>query len=295
MTQPSDIQTATPHHYHPRIQRVCDYVQQHLNDEISLDTLSDLAAFSKYHFHRVFSAQVGVSISQYVLLCRLKRASFRLAFEHQKRIIDIAFEAGFERPEAFSKAFKRTFGQSPSEFRERPQWPQWHARFEFDVPTYGQQQMQVTIVNFLTTKVAKLEHLGPPENVLATAGRFIAWRKTTGLSPVKTSNTYGIPYSDPNTTPPEQFRWDVCGSIDQDVPANEFGVVTGMIPGGRCARIRHLGSHDSLDDSIYYVYRQWLPQSGENLRDFPCFFHYVNLIHEVDECDLITDVYVPLL
>ena len=92
--------------------------------------------------------------------------------------------------------------------------------------------MNVDIVNFETTKIALIEHLGPPERVLETAAKFIAWRKETGLSPVKTSNTYGIPYSDPKTTDPEKFRWDICGTIDGDVPANDYGTKSGTIPGG---------------------------------------------------------------
>lgn len=280
--------------YNTRLSRVCEYVYQNLDEDLSLDVLCGVAAFSRFHFHRIFSAYSGMSIIRFVQLARLRRASFRLAFETDKSIIDIALEAGFESPEAFARAFKRTFDQSPSGFREAPQWPEWHARFEFNQHPFGDQLMNVEIVNFETTQVALLEHLGPPENVLETAGKFIAWRKETGLSPAKTSRTFGIPYSDPNTTDPEKFRWDVAGSIEGDVPDNQYGVKAGSIPGGRCALIRHKGSHANLERSIYHVYRDWLPESGEELRDFPCFFHYLNLIHEVDECDLLTDVYVPL-
>lgn len=280
--------------YGERITRVCDYIGQNLDGELTLDRLSEVAAFSKYHFHRVFTAYTGKTVTRFIQLSRLRRASYRLAFEKQLRITDIAFEAGFDSPEAFARAFKRTFDQSPSEFRAQPHWPEWHLRFDFHIEPFGESTMQVDVVEFETTKVALIEHLGPPENVLETAGKFIEWRKESGLSPVKTSKTFGIPYSDPKTTDPEKFRWDVCGSIEGDVPPNKYGVKNGVIPGGRCAVVRHFGSLDNVDTSIYYVYREWLPESGEEVRDFPCFFHYVNLIHEVDECDLVTDVYIPL-
>ena len=280
--------------YDARISRVCEYVNHNLNEALTLDRLSEVAALSKYHFHRVFSAYTGMSVTKFIQLARLKRASFRLAFEKEKRIIDIALEAGFESPESFARAFKRTFDQSPSEFRVEPRWSDWHTRFDFQIQRSGDRTMKVEIVNFETTKVAVLEHLGPPEKVLETAGKFIAWRKESGLSPVKTSKTFGIPYSDPKTTEPEKFRWDVCGSIEGEVPSNRYGVKAGVIPGGRCALVRHKGSHDVMDGSIYYVYRDWLAESGEELRGFPCFFHYLNFVHEVDECDLLTDIYVPL-
>lgn len=276
-----------------RVAIVCDYINHHLDDDLTLATLANVAAFSKYHFHRVFAAHTGVSTTKFIQLMRLKRASFRLAFE-ETRIIDIAYEAGFESPEAFSRAFKRTFQQTPSDFRANPVWQEWHTRFQFTLEIFGAKEMKVEIVEFEETPVALIEHSGSPKNVFETAAKFIAWRKETGLSPVQTSKTFGIPYSDPNTTDPKQFRWDVCGSIKGEVPPNQYGVKNGIIPGGRCAVIRHTGSHDRIDNSIYPFYRDWLPESGEELRDFPLFFHYLNLIHEVDECDLLTDIYFPL-
>ncbi|MCL1093997.1 GyrI-like domain-containing protein [Shewanella kaireitica] len=66
------------------------------------------------------------------------------------------------------------------------------------------------------------------------------------------------------------------------------------MPGGRLATTRHLGSHQQMDNKIYQFYREWLPTSGENLRDFPLFFHYVNLFPEVSESNLITDIYFAL-
>ncbi|MBT0964104.1 AraC family transcriptional regulator [Denitromonas iodatirespirans] len=281
-------------HLETRIARVCEYIEQNLDAKLSLDTLSAVAALSKCHFQRVFSAWTGVSATRFAQLARLRRASFRVAFEDGLRMIDIALEAGFDSPEAFSRAFRNAFGQSPSGFRAAPAWPQWHARFDFKRPSKRETTMNVKIVNFEDTPIALVEHRGDPKRVLETAAKFIAWRKATGRSPVKTSMTFGIPHSDPKTTEPDDFRFDIAGSIEGDVPANDYGVKSGLIPGGRCAVVRHTGSHDRIDESIYPLYRDWLPQSGETLRDFPCFFHYLNLIHEVDECELLTDIYLPV-
>jgi len=280
--------------YNERISRVCEYIHQNLDEELTLEVISDVAAFSKYHFHRVFSAYTGMSMMKFIQLARLKRASFKLVFEKDKRIIEIALAAGFESPEAFARAFKRTFNQSPSEFRAEPQWPEWHMRFDFQIKPFGVTQMNVDIVDFETTQIALIEHLGSPDKVLETVGRFIAWRKDTGLSPIKTSKTFGIPYSDPKMTEADKFRWDVGGSCEEEIPANNYGVKSGIIPGGRCAVVRHKGGFDNIDTSIYSFYREWLPNSGEEVRNYPCFFHYINFIHEVDECDLITDIYFPL-
>ena len=280
--------------YEKRINRVCDHIYENLDGDLSLQALSEAAAFSPFHFHRVFSSVTGLTVSKFIQLARLRRASYRVAFKPEITVTEIAFEAGFESLEAFSRAFKREIGQTPSQFRARPAWPQWHERCQFYLPKQGSPPMDVSIVDFPHTTVALLEHCGPPDRVLETAAQFIAWRKESGLSPVATSKTFGVPHNDPNVTPPEEFRWDVCGAIDGDVPENRYGVKAGAIPGGRCAVVRHRGSHAKLDDCIYALYRDWLPHSGEETRDFPCFFHYVNLIHDVEEHLLLTDIYLPI-
>lgn len=279
---------------HSRITHVCDYIDRHLDEPLSLEQLSALAHCSKYHFHRMFKAQVGVGTAKYLSLARLKRASYRLAFEPELSVLDIALEAQFDSPEAFTRAFVRVFGQSPSGFRNQPEWQRWHSQFQSLLPTEGVCLVDVTIVDFAETPVARIEHCGAPERVQETAAQFIAWRKASGESPITTSHTYGIPYSDPNETDPARFRFDIAGSVRQPITENDYGVKNGVIPGGRCAVLRHSGSHDLIRRSVYALYRDWLPHSGETLRDYPCFFHYLNFIHQVDECDLQTDIYLPL-
>jgi AraC family transcriptional regulator len=113
-------------HYHARLQRVLRHVEEHLGDDLSVKVLSEVAAFSRYHFHRQFTALLDISVHRYVQLARLKRASYRLAFRDDESILEIALDSGFEAPEAFSRAFRQRLGQTPSEFRKQPQWMSWH-------------------------------------------------------------------------------------------------------------------------------------------------------------------------
>lgn len=280
--------------YAARFNKVLDYIESHLDELLSVEQLSQVANFSKFHFHRQFAEYTGVSVFRYIQLLRLKQASYVLAFERRTRIIDIALDTGFENPESFSRAFKNTFGQSPSGFRRHPDWESWHARYRFQTPE-RKQTMQVDIIDFATTRIAALEHRGPVELLKDSIGQFIDWRKASGLSPKQRSRTFGVAYDNPDTTEPDKFRFDICGEVVADVLANPQGVVTKLIPGGRCARVRHLGSHTRMSESaIYPLYRDWLPQSGEELRDFPLYFHYVNLLPDTPEYELVTDVYLPL-
>lgn len=153
--------------------------------------------------------------------------------------------------------------------------------------------MQVNIVDFKECKVAALEHRGPIEKKLDSIVKFIEWRKINGYPPTK-SATYNIFYQNSPDATPEEFHFDVCCAVDKNVAENPQNVTNKIIPGGRCAVLRHLGSSNNLEDSMEYLYRQWLPTSGEELRHFPVFVHRVKLESEESENDAITDIYLPL-
>ncbi|WP_035060963.1 AraC family transcriptional regulator [Andreprevotia chitinilytica] len=293
------MNTTTAERYHVRFRNVLEYIDANLDGDLSVTQLCSVAAFSKYHFHRQFSEFFGIGVFKYVQLCRLKRAAHQLAFRNHHQIIDIALESGYEGPEAFARAFKKSIGQSPSDFRKQPQWGPWYAiyqplselRVNHMKPT--QQAKHVEIIHFNDTNVAVLEHRGDPALVGNSVRTFIEWRKQNKLPP-SISATFNIAYDNPLETAPEDYRFDLCAATDRDIPANEFGVVRKVILGGRCAVLRHIGSTDTLGETIRHLYAEWLPQSGEELRDFPLYFQRVKFFPDVAEHEAITDVFLPI-
>lgn len=285
--------TDLPTAYTRRFDAVLAYIGANLEGDLSVKTLSRVANFSAFHFHRQFTAYVGVPVARYVQLMRLRRAAHRLAASGAYSVLDAALDAGFESPEAFSRAFRRDFGSSPSAFRRQPDWQAWNAVFA--IPHFSRSiTMQVRIVDFPAVRVAALEHRGPPAALDASVARFIEWRLRSGQSPVASSRTFGIPCGNPDTTPPEDFRFAVCGEIDEAVAPNDYGVGELLIPAGRCVVVRHHGSPDHIGETIYPIYRDWLPASGEELRDHPLFFHYLSVHPQTPLEQWQTDVYVPL-
>jgi AraC family transcriptional regulator len=152
---------------------------------------------------------------------------------------------------------------------------------------------QIRIVRFIETRIAVLEHHGDPQRIGDTVRQFIEWRKKNYLPP-KFSATYNLLYDDPAAVAPEDFRMDICAATDKDIPANEYGVVAKTIPAGRCAVLQHIGSNDTLPATVHLLYGVWLPQRGEELRDFPLFFQRVSFFPDVAESEAVTDVYLPL-
>lgn len=278
--------------YAARIDQVIDYIQSHLYHDLSVERLAKLVHFSKFHFHRQFSAYTGISVFRLIQLLRLKEASYRLVFNPQERITDIALAAGFENAESFSRAFKKLIGQTPSAFREAPQWTPWLEKYAIN-QLGGSRHMLVDIVEFEQTRVAVFQHRGDPARLNDSLQKFVQWRKANKLNP-RNSSTYNIVYDDPATVKPEDYRFDICAAVDREVPENG-GISNQTIPGGRCAVLSHQGSSDNIGDSVSYLYQQRLPTSGEELRDFPLFFHRVTLFPaQVPEHEQITDIYLPL-
>jgi AraC family transcriptional regulator len=152
---------------------------------------------------------------------------------------------------------------------------------------------KINIVDFAATKLAVLEHHGEPDLVSNSVKKFIDWRKQYGLSPAH-SKTFNLLYADPQSLPPEQFQLDICASTPTDIPDNDSGIINKTIPAGRCAVLRHIGSDNGLNQSFEQLFT-WLAQSGEILRDFPCFIERVVLYPDANESEMISDIYLPLV
>lgn len=293
------MMTAALRHYQDRMQRVLDHIDRHLDDDLDLDTLSGVAAFSKYHFHRQFAATFGLTVHRYVQLARLKRASYRLAYRDAQSVTDIAMDAGYDAPDAFARAFRQRFGQSPSSFRKTPDWEPWlaafgpleNARSKLMQTTYTPDD--VTIRDVSPIPVAIMEHRGDPATIGATIQRFIAWRKAMGLSP-KISTTFNVFHSDPRNTPPADYRMDLCVGTDQPIEAKGERIELGTIPGGRCAVLRIVGHSHDLEPAAIYLYRDWLPASGEEARDFPLYCQHLSLFPDVPAHEAVLELFLPL-
>ncbi|RYG73415.1 helix-turn-helix domain-containing protein [bacterium] len=287
-----------PNH-HAQFQRVLEYIDLHLDEDLSLELLSEVAATSKFHFHRQFSAFFGLSLHRYIKLLRFKRAAYRLAYRPNDSILNIALDSGYESPEAFARAFKERTSQTPSAFRQQPDWNWWDQaqseihRLRNQFMTTDFQPDQVRIIDFPATQVAVLEHHGDPRQLGETIRRFIAWRKSEGLSP-KVSATFNILHNDPENVAPEEYRLDLCVTTSRAITPNEYRIKSGQIEGGRCAVLRLQGSSDNLRPAVSFLYSDWLPNSGEELRDFPVFVQRVSFFPDVLEHEAITDIFLPL-
>lgn len=291
--------TAAFETYIKRLQRVLDHIDRHLDGDLDLETVAGVAAFSKFHFHRQFAAVFGMSLHRYVQLVRLKRASSRLVGGAGESITGIGLDAGYEAPDAFARAFRQRVGQSPSAFRKAPDWMSWLAAFG-PVDSARSKLMQiifdtddVTIVDVPPTPVAVIEHRGDRATFGKTRQRFIDCRDAAGLSPA-TSQTYMVFRSEREPENPADYSVDLCFATDGPV-AEDGHIKPGVIPGGRCAVLRYPGNTTNLEPAGHFLYRDWLPMSGEEARDFPMYSRRrLALIPDVPAHEVVLELFLPL-
>lgn len=103
------------------IEIVIDYIENHLDGKLELETVANAVHYSKYHLHRMFTDTVGMTIHDYVLRRQLTEAAKLLVFS-EKPIIEIAFICGYESQQAFTTSFKSMYKLPPAEYRERQEF-----------------------------------------------------------------------------------------------------------------------------------------------------------------------------
>lgn len=292
--------SATLSDYKTRLLRVLVYIQQHLDEPLSLDELAALACFSPYHFHRVFKGMIGESLQEHIRRLRLERALQQLK-STQLPIIQIALAASYQTHEAFTRSFKNAFGCSPTQYRARntllaqPKAPSGVHYAQGEVANFkvaSGKVMNVTIKELEPMRVAFMRHVGPYDQVGETWDKVMMWLGKEGWIGGDTMYI-GLCHDDPEVTPADKIRYDACITIDNTFQA--FGeICVQTITGKKYAMNTHIGPYNKLGRTYSQLYGQWLPRSGYALRLCPCFEVYLNDPHTTEPQELLTDIYMPI-
>ena len=240
---------------------------------------------------------VGEPVQEHVRRLRLERAAHRLKLQDNP-VTDLAFEAGYDSHEAFTRAFHAMFGMSPSQFRaahqnapDSPSGVRYDDASGYHPPIYGEPP-RVEIITLEPQRVVFLGHTGDYGKVSATWGRLGAWAGPRGLFGPAT-RFIGITYDDPDITPIERLRYDAAFTVDRTVqPEGEIGVTE--LAGGEYATLTYKGPYSTLSRAYQLLLGAWLPQSGRELRDIPCFEEYLNSPQNTPAEELLTRIHVPI-
>jgi AraC-like DNA-binding protein len=213
--------------------RVSSAVQRSLmrlcNDKFGVPDIAELATLadlSLRYFQRRFVAEMGLTAGQYARTRRLQRASYRLLYRPFWSVIDIALDAGYASPEAFARAFRRWFGQSPTAFREAPDWAAWsRACISIDPEgaMYPTRPPDVSVVQTEQRWVAALTYRGAPAAFSDTLRRFTAWRRAERRSP-RVSATINLFHDDGEEASDDRIHITLCAETPKPVTPTPDGL-----------------------------------------------------------------------
>ena len=282
------MKNITYNDYVQRINKVVAYINNHLDETLDLKTLANEAALSDFHFHRIFKALKGEAIGGYITRLRLE-ATARLLRYTALTIEEIAFNIGYETPASLSKAFKKQYGISPTEYRTNKD-------------TYI---MKKEIINpdlaLKTPKIVTLE----PKNLIyvALTGAYgsldygKAYEQLWAVIKAQKLFTKGIEsicisYDDPKITEGSLQRSDVCLAIHKPAtPQDEVSCKT--LAGGKYAVFFYQGSYENLSQ-VYDTAVRWVIDHQYTLREEPLFEKYLNDARRTPKEKLKTEIYIPI-
>lgn len=282
------MKNITYNDYVQRINKVVAYINNHLDETLDLKTLANEAALSDFHFHRIFKALKGEAIGGYITRLRLE-ATARLLRYTALTIEEIAFNIGYETPASLSKAFKKQYGISPTEYRTNKD-------------TYI---MKKEIINpdlaLKTPKIVTLE----PKNLIyvALTGAYgsldygKAYEQLWAVIKAQKLFTKGIEsicisYDDPKITEGSLQRSDVCLAIHKPAtPQDEVSCKT--LAGGKYAVFFYQGSYENLSQ-VYDTAVRWVIDHQYTLREEPFFEKYLNDARRTPIEKLKTEIYIPI-
>ncbi|RSD26881.1 AraC family transcriptional regulator [Mesobacillus subterraneus] len=249
------------------LQRAIDYMEEHLLEDITIEEIARVANSSPFHFQRTFSILTDSSVSEYMRRRRLTLAAHELGSTDVK-IIDLALKYGYDTPEAFTKAFRRQHGISPSEARKFAGKLNSYGRLGIQVSLKGVEPMQYRVVELEAFEVIGVKESFSYANGENTAGIPKMWGKANhdGTSDFLLCNNNGTVKGllgvcvDQSKVKEKQMDYWVAAACDGETPD---GYSKMEIPASRWAIFE---VHGPMPDAIQKVWKQifteWFPANG---------------------------------
>ncbi|CAN7762014.1 AraC family transcriptional regulator [Caballeronia sp. LjRoot34] len=314
---PPPISRPTSDRHADLIARALAHAESHLDEPLTAETLADCAAMSRHHFHRMFRAYTGRTVANYVTLLRLRRACALLVSGHEA-VSDIASKVGYESAQALAKAMRRDLDTTPTDVR-RGNVPAWNDLFthcrEPDFPSAlkGAAVMQVSRMTHLPEGIVALTATGRgmvDNNMMRAAqqafGELMQVVNDAELRDHVSSYMSVVP-DDPKGPDDPHCRFVAglvfgysmatgSGQCEQPDGLTLSGTLNWQpIASGRYAVFTHVGPYTTLHRTWKAAYRDWLPSSGEQLRDEPPLEVNLNRPEVTPPEALRTEVWLPLV
>lgn len=293
----------TREEYIKRINFVLDFIEENLEADLSLESLSQKAYYSAYHFHRVFSTLIGESLNQYVSRKRVERIASILLTGSKKSIKELAYIYGFSSQSSFSRTFKKYYGLSPTKFKSEGKStlskngiaPFTTGKYICSIDNmkkWIEMNAQIVVTALAEIRLAGIMHIGEFNKIGGMYQRLMKWGHKKEVLTTSNFKAITIYHDNPNVTQSSKVRYSACVTVSQDIEAE--------------GEIRPL----TIQDGIYLVGRFeiegpeiskawknsciWVIENGYEFRDGDYFEIYHNDYKNHPEQKHILDICIPL-
>lgn len=273
--------------YRHRMNKVVDYLHRHLNENIRIDDLAEVAHLSPHHWHRIYTAMQGETVATTLKRLRLEQAADSLA-NTNTTIKTIAITAGYSTTEAFGRAFKDVYSLTPVAYREKGS----HTAFKTANLLEDANRFDVEIGKLGFNACASVPHEGAYMKINHAMGTLFGALAEQQLLH-EGSVMAAVFLDDPELTAEDTLRSAACSPLAAFEalqpplePMNLFG--------GDYAKLLYTGPYADMKDAYQWLYGIWLPQSGYDVADAPCVECYLNNPQEVPPGELQTLMCLPL-
>lgn len=274
--------------YKDKFDEVLKHIHFNLDEKLDLKKLSNIAFISKFHFHRLIKAYLGEALGTYVSRVKIETSAKLLKYSDHS-ITEIAYKIGYETPTSFNKSFKKTFGISPSQFRENPSFS-----FKNLKQLKNKSKFKLKITNEYIADILILTNQS--KGLTSNDERNRLWKKLiefaskNGLMNESTC-MYGITWDDPSVTSLKNLRYDACISIDNKT---QTPFTIKQINKGNYLCFTYQGDYKYLGDVYDQIFKDYIIEENILLRETPLFEQYLNNINTTKTKNLLTKIFVPI-
>lgn len=302
--------------YIARINGIMEYVEQHIDQPIKLDVMAQIAHFSPFHFHRIFTVLVGETPANFLQRIRIEKAAQQLKDSPSKVIGDIAYSCGFSSLSLFSRTFRKHFGVSAKEYRqlEKPLLVKDGVYFSKMGQQLSKKSKLFVVENeeFCTNKLKQLiimetevivkempelqviycRHTGAFNQIGQAYGKLMQFAGPRGLLGSPNAKTLTVYHDDPSVTEIDKMRQSACLIVNSDVKVKgEIGKMT--VPAGKYA-VGHFEIVETQFEQAWNTMCLWLTESGYEPGEGYNYELYYNDHTQHPERKFILDICIPL-
>ncbi|MGC4106711.1 MAG: GyrI-like domain-containing protein [Thermomicrobiales bacterium] len=274
--------------YGERLGRVRAYIHAHLDDDLDLRVLAEIACLSPYHWHRTYHAIYGETAAATVKRLRLHRAA-ALLVQTDLPVHDIAFRSGYGNLQSFTRIFRDTYGIPPATYRRSGH----HVAFQTRARDLPSGHYPVGIEAFAPFTIMAAPHEGSYMTIAEAFDRVDGWLLAEQAA-TAVPERVGLYYDDPFAIVEADLRSMAGRILDGACPPPGDGIEPVEVRGGRYAVLRYRGPYAGMHAAYRWLFGVWVVESGFAVADAPLVEVYRNDPATTAPDDLLTDIRMPL-